>query len=59
MRHFNMILILQPDNSQAWQNAGYARLKAGDTAGTCLNWQKALDLGDKNVELLIEKYCSK
>jgi Tfp pilus assembly protein PilF len=52
-------LILQPDNSQAWQNAGYARLKAGDTAGTCLNWQKALDLGEKNVELLIEKYCSK
>jgi tetratricopeptide (TPR) repeat protein len=56
---YDKVVAMEPGNANVLQSAGYAKLKAGDTTGACLYWQKSLELGNKNAESLIKKYCTK
>lgn len=42
---------------QAYYNLGNTKHNMKDENGACENWKKALELGDKSAQKLIDKYC--
>jgi len=43
--------------SDANYNRGRSKYKLGNIDGACLNWEKAVELGDKDAIIMISNYC--
>lgn len=53
---FDKLIALNPKSADGYLNRGYAKF-IGKRPGICDDWKKALSLGQKQAEALIEKNC--
>jgi tetratricopeptide (TPR) repeat protein len=56
---YSMSLDLDPSNSEAWLNKGFAQLNLGKTEGACDDFRQALRLGNKRATEYISRNCIK
>lgn len=54
---FDESLKLNPDFSDAWGMRGLSKYKLGDTQSACKDWNKAKELGNVNLQTLIDTNC--
>jgi tetratricopeptide (TPR) repeat protein len=54
---FNHCLVLNPNDSEAYLNRGAIKFDEGDKVGACLDFQKALSLGNKRATDVIKENC--
>ena len=52
----NNTIMLNPDIIDAYRLLGYAQLQKGDKEAGRKNLQKAIDMGDENAKVILEKY---
>jgi len=57
IKDYTKTLELDPGNSLAYLNRGLAKAELGDKNNACLDFKKALELGNKKAEELISKHC--
>lgn len=59
IENYDTAIMLYPNYAydEAYNNRAIAKLKLGDKTGACEDWNKASELGDKEVNDSIEKYC--
>jgi tetratricopeptide (TPR) repeat protein len=48
---------LNANDMDSYVNRGSARYNANDTKGACEDWKKAKELGSKDVDEMITKFC--
>lgn len=56
---FNKLFQLEEPHSDAYIYRGWTRFELGDKEGACDDWAKGVELGDKEAEHDIKKYCHK
>ncbi len=56
---FNQAINLDSKMAEAYSNKGMALLNLGKTAEACNSWQTSLNMGNRNVNELLNQYCKK
>lgn len=56
---FSKAIKLKPDYAEAYYNRGVTYRILDDINKSCNDWKKAKELGYKEADVLIEKYCNK
>jgi len=51
------VIELDPDYAEAYNNRGIAKYRLGDKDGSCLDWNKAGELGNEKAYDLFKEYC--
>jgi tetratricopeptide (TPR) repeat protein len=59
IKDFTKAIKLKPDYAEAYYNRGVTYRILDDVKKSCNDWNKAKELGFKEAEILIEKYCNK
>lgn len=54
---FTIAIEIDPNYSEAYSFRGLVRWDSGKKIEACADWEKALKLGDRIVQELIDKYC--
>jgi len=57
LNDFNRVIYLDPFNAHAYMKRGMSYLGLGDKDNACIDWNKAADLGWKDVYEYIRDYC--
>ncbi len=59
IKDFTKAINLMPDYAKAYYNRGVTYRILDDIKNSCADWRKASELGYKDADELIEKYCNK
>ena len=59
IKDFTKAIKLKPDYAEAYYNRGVTYRILDDIKNSCEDWKKARELGYKDADFLIEKYCNK
>jgi tetratricopeptide (TPR) repeat protein len=54
---FDKAIQLKPDAANYYANRGIARNTIGDKSGACADWQKALQMGYAQAQILLQQNC--
>jgi tetratricopeptide (TPR) repeat protein len=57
IKMFTISLRKRPENMDSYYNRGICYFKQGKREEACKDWNKAKELGDKNIEKLILEHC--
>ena len=57
MPDLNKVIELNPKDALAYNIRGLCKSELGDKVGACLDWKKAVKLGDETAKDKISKYC--
>lgn len=58
LRDFETAIRIEPDFPDAWVGRGSVKFMMKDPEGACSDWKKALLLGSRQAERLIELHCN-
>ena len=54
---YSMAIDIDPQNADLYFNRANAKMKIDDLKGACIDWKKAKELGDEDVQDLLDKHC--
>jgi tetratricopeptide (TPR) repeat protein len=56
--HFDRQITITPESHEAYLYRGHAKYILNDIAGACIDWRKALSLGNRSAPMFTGRFCN-